>query len=108
MKKELVGLVKKNKDVIVVAGAIGAVLGHKIGYFRATWASVSLMTRKEKEELLISSFFYISPIHQRLIYLCARIFICRRQFRLFINGVYYAPIVILKQIEVYTYQAHWI
>ena len=49
MKKELIGLVKKNKDVVVVAGAIGAVLGHKIGYFRATWASVSLMTRKEKE-----------------------------------------------------------
>ena len=49
MKKELIGLVKKNKDVIIVAGAIGTVLGHKIGYFRSAWASASLMTRKEKE-----------------------------------------------------------
>ena len=49
MKKELIGLVKKNKDVIIVAGAIGTVLGQKIGYFRSAWASASLMTRKEKE-----------------------------------------------------------
>ncbi len=48
MKKELIGLVKKNKDVIIVAGAIGTVLGHKIGYFRSAWASASVLTRREE------------------------------------------------------------
>jgi hypothetical protein len=51
---------------------------------------------------------YLTPFQRKVIRLRAKLFIARKNITLFWKHLYFAPIRILRKMELRSYPAHWI